>query len=239
MIKAVGFDLGDTLIEYEGVPLNWSLFYNDALKVGFDKISIEYSSDIFQICESVLLRYNTRANQREVEYSAEKIFGEFGTKICINEFERQSLIDSFFGFFQQKSVLFNDTVHVLNQLKAKNLKIGVLTDVAYGMPIKFVREDVHKFNDKIDSLVTSVDVGFRKPNPIGYTYLANKLNVSIDEILYVGNEEKDIIGAKIAGYKYAILINRGGNNKCFGQDFEFPTLAQMLSDDLWNSEINS
>ncbi|MBL0317298.1 MAG: HAD family hydrolase [Flavobacteriales bacterium] len=229
MIKAVGFDLGDTLIEYEGVPLNWSSYYDDALKIGFDNINRKYTNDIYKICESVLLQYNTRVNPRDVEYPAAKIFNEIAMRINCDEVEKDLLLDSFFGFFQQKSVVFQDTIDVLNQIKFRDLKIGVLTDVAYGMPAKYVRYDIQIFNEKVDSIITSAEVGYRKPNPRGFIFLANKLDVSKDEIIYVGNEEKDIIGAKNAGYKYSILINRTPIKKNFGQDFEFSTLTQLLN----------
>jgi hypothetical protein len=31
MFKGIGFDLGETLVEYEGVPLNWQSEYLKAL----------------------------------------------------------------------------------------------------------------------------------------------------------------------------------------------------------------
>jgi hypothetical protein len=31
-MKAIGFDLGNTLISYENFPLNWQSFYADALR---------------------------------------------------------------------------------------------------------------------------------------------------------------------------------------------------------------
>lgn len=230
VIRAVGFDLGDTLIEYEGVPLNWSMYYCDALKLAFGKIDRIYANDVYRACESVLLKYNTRVNPRDVEYSAAQIFGEISMRIDCSEAETEQLIDSFFTFFQQKSVVFNDAIDVLNQMQSMKLKIGILTDVAYGMPAKFVNSDIQYFKENVDCTVTSVDVGYRKPNPKGFHFLANKLGVSKEEIIFVGNEEKDIIGAKVAGYKYAVLINRTMNRKDFGQDFEFSTLTQIVNE---------
>lgn len=30
--RAIGFDLGDTLLAYRGVPLNWASLYDEALR---------------------------------------------------------------------------------------------------------------------------------------------------------------------------------------------------------------
>jgi putative hydrolase of the HAD superfamily len=45
--------------------------------------------------------------------------------------------EAFYGFFQNNAFCFDDTVDTLKALRKKNIKIGVLTDVAYGMDNKF------------------------------------------------------------------------------------------------------
>lgn len=54
-------------------------------------------------------------------------------------------------------------------------------------------------------LLTSHDVGKRKPERAGYVALASQLGVPTEELLYVGNEEKDIAGAQAAGAPSALL----------------------------------
>ena len=55
--------------------------------------------------------------------------------------------------------------------------------------------------------LTSDDVGYRKPRPEGLKLLAQKMNIDVHEMAFVGDEEKDIVCAVNAGV-YSILINR-------------------------------
>lgn len=79
--------------------------------------------------------------------------------------------------------------------------------MAYGMDNAFSLEDIAVLSDFIDIAITSVDVGYRKPNSAGYLKLLDSLGVYSDEMIFVGDEEKDIIGAKKAGI-VSVLINR-------------------------------
>ena len=59
----------------------------------------------------------------------------------------------------------------------------MLTDVPYGMDREFVLEDCRPIIDHIDVLLTSVDVGYRKPHVEGYMKLSALLGVSPSERL--------------------------------------------------------
>ncbi|SFM47076.1 Haloacid dehalogenase-like hydrolase [Paenibacillus sp. 1_12] len=77
-------------------------------------------------------------------------------------------IEIFFNFFQQGSSPYEKTLNTLKTLKERNIKIGVLTDVPYGMNKKLVLRDIKAIQEYIDVIITSVDVGFRKPRSEGF-----------------------------------------------------------------------
>lgn len=77
-------------------------------------------------------------------------------------------------------------------------------------------------------LLTSGDVGVRKPEPAGYVALAHRLGVEANELLYVGNEQKDIVGAHAAGSQSALLISDGPVND-WGQTVTLSSLDQLLA----------
>ena len=71
-MKAVVFDLGDTLVEYAGLPLSWEDHYDPALKVLAEFSDCNVSGEqLSEACET-LRKYNTRLNprEREVPFSA-------------------------------------------------------------------------------------------------------------------------------------------------------------------------
>ncbi|HXP90001.1 MAG TPA: HAD family hydrolase [Fibrobacteria bacterium] len=229
MLKAITFDLGDTLLYYEGVPLNWSLHYHPGLTRGFEAADISMTESMLDLGAQVLTKYNTRLHPREVEYSAERIFSEICESIAVDPTWQEAISNGFFSYFQQKAILYPDTIAALTVLKERGCRIGILTDVAYGMPKAFVERDISPFRDWVDVLLTSVDVGCRKPSPCGFRKLSEALGTPPDQMVYVGNEEKDILGANYAGFQASVLIHRGGEPTNYGQTLAFPDLEQMTA----------
>jgi len=56
--------------------------------------------------------------------------------------------------------------------------------------------------------------------------LAKKLEIETDQMVYVGNEEKDIIGANNAG-ALSILINMTKKIINYGEKYQFKNLRDM------------
>ena len=103
-----------------------------------------------------------------------------------------------------------------------------MTDAAYGMDNIFSLEDISALSDFIDIAITSVDVGYRKPNSAGYLKLLDSLGISPNDMIFVGDEEKDMIGARKLGIVSA-LINRSQEIKDFGQDYTLDSLSGIFS----------
>lgn len=116
----------------------------------------------------------------------------------------------------------------MEKLKQHGIKIGILTDVAYGMDNEISLEDISVLSDYIDIAITSVDVGYRKPNSAGYVKLLESLEIFPNGMIFIGDEEKDIIGAQKLGIVSA-LINRSKEIKDFGQDYTLESLSDILS----------
>ena len=74
-IKAIGFDVGHTLIKYKN-PLNWQGLYRSGLEHAAAAADIVLSEDMILSATDVLLKYNTRVNYREWETTSDCIFNE-------------------------------------------------------------------------------------------------------------------------------------------------------------------
>lgn len=227
-IKAIGFDLGGTLIEYHGLPLDWLKYYEEA----FDQVSSSLLLDInkakIQDAISVLEKYNARINPREIEYSSDHIFTEATQTWTLHEHSVSDVADCFYRFFHKRARVFPEAPRVLKSLYENKIKIGILSDLATGMPDKLIEEAVELLYSKIDCLLTSNYVGMRKPNTQGYLRLAKEMKINVDEFLFVGDEEKDILGARKAGMT-PVLIDRGSHNKDYGQAYTIGALHDILS----------
>lgn len=229
MIRAVGFDLGDTLLFYRDTPMSWVRLYPDALAAVANRCKIQPTAEQFESARQILTQHNTRVVQRIQEVSAETILGSILEAWELDPAKHSSAaIDAFFSFFQQRLSAYPETVSVLQTLRAQNIPTGILTDVAYGMPRTFVERDIAGagITGLFDVLLTSVEVGVRKPEPAGYHELAKCLGVAPDEMLFIGNEAKDVIGARRAGVLSAFL-DRNNTGENHGQDFTISTLTDL------------
>jgi putative hydrolase of the HAD superfamily len=215
--KLFVFDLGETLINYKGVSLNWSTFYNDALRLASKACNITYNENTLAEARQILLEYNTRINPRIEEVSADVIFSKIISLFKIPGTSLKLFIEKFFEYFQREAEPENTALELLLYLKQNNINTAVLTDVPYGMPKYLVEKDLGVLKQYIDLLVTSVDIGFRKPSPQGLEFILNHFGVKSGETIFVGNEKKDIETAKEMDV-YSVLLNRESDPPEWGQD---------------------
>jgi putative hydrolase of the HAD superfamily len=167
---------------------------------------------------------------RTYEVAANEIFSQILCSWSLPVAEHlEKAVDSFFTFFQRRMRPFPETSNTLRRLRGAGLRLGVLTDVPYGMPMKFVRRDLDgaQIANLLDSIVTSAMVGLRKPEPAGYHALASSLGVAPNEMLFVGNEPKDVFGAQRAGIT-SVFIDRTGAVPKHGQSFAVMSLSEVI-----------
>lgn len=237
-IRGLGFDLGETLMFYRDTPLNWSALYSKALRAVASVCGHLLTREQLASAETILAGYNTRITPRTNEIEAETILSGILQAWGVDAAKYSGLaVDAFFNFFQQNVSSYPETIEVLALLRKRGIPTGVLTDVPYGMPRQFVERDLERagISGFFDVLLTSVEIGVRKPQPDGYVALATKLGIFPHEMMYVGNEPKDVIGACEAG-SLAVFLDRADVGGTHGQHFTIVTLSSI--DDILSS-VNS
>lgn len=228
-LKAVAFDLGDTLVEYEGLPLSWEAHYGQALLRLAAFLGIEATDDCIAAGGEVLKRHNTRIHPREREVSFASILRELVCVFGVEEpADELTCATVFFGVFRQRLRCFPDTPTALEKLRGQGVRLGIFTDVPYGMPRELVIEDIkHVSIQKLfDAILTSRDAGFRKPAPATLKCLAEALSCELCEMIYVGNEKKDVDVARACGCE-SVLIDRASHGNDWGQDRTIQSLSQL------------
>jgi FMN phosphatase YigB (HAD superfamily) len=179
----------------------------------------------------VLLRYNTRVNARpeQGEYTAEHIFQELLLGWGLSQDLLASAVAAFFGHFSSTVQAFPESAGVIAHLRELGVPVAVLTDVPYGMPTELVKADVSQAGLPIpeELLVTSAMVGHRKPHPAGFSSLAQRLGVACSDLLYVGNERKDIEGGNAAGCRTALIWRSLDPPPAWGQQMTLRSLDEL------------
>jgi len=225
-MKGIVFDLGGTLMEYENMALSWEGYYYDAFLSVRESLALDISDEDIEKSVAVLRNYNPRIQYREIEYSPEQIFFDV-TAFWRVETDVRKVITEFFKGLKLRPIIFEDAVQTLGELKNRQYKLAALTDLPTAMPDEILIEGIGPIIKELDFYVSSLTCGFRKPNPYGLRSIAEHFCVTTGDLLFIGDEEKDIKTAFNAGCK-SVLIRRDGNTGCeFGQDFTITRLSEL------------
>lgn len=189
-MKLIVFDLGGTLMQYEGMPYSWVEFYQQ----GFDSIIQKYNCNVskedIQKSVQILKDFNPRVSGREVEYSAEHIFSNALEHWNIDP-PIKNCIETFWQGLKLSAKIYPDTIEVLKELKEKGYIIATLTDLPNAMPDEIFKKDISELLSYFDYYVSSCVAGYRKPNCKGLQMISDKYGVPVTELVFVGDEEKD------------------------------------------------
>lgn len=215
-MKVLVFDIGGTLMEYKGMPFFWLDYYKSAFEHVRADLELSLTDDDIARSYEVLKNYNPRINYREQDVLPEVIFSE-ATAHWPGNFEVSDVIDRFFASMNLTAYIYPETADVLGKLKSKGYIIAALTDVATGMPDELHKSFFSELLPYFDMYVSSASCGYRKPNPKGLRDIACRFGVAADEMVMIGDEEKDIKAGKRFGCM-TVLIDRRGRSVDYGQD---------------------
>lgn len=103
-------------------------------------------------------------------------------------------------------VPYPETIPVLDLLKRRELKLGVISNATSLLTKVFDNLGMSRY---FDVVIISDEVGVRKPSPEIFKIALKRMNVPASRSLYVGDMlEVDVVGAKKAGMN-AVLVDRG------------------------------
>lgn len=193
MIKAVIFDLDDTLISEK-----------EYVRSGFRQVAInisdEYKLDMNEVYKLLLDIF---------EEDSKNVFNRALNKLNISyEIEYiKKLIDIYRGH-KPDIKLYDDAKYILDILYKKGIKLGIITD-GYKITQRKKLEALN-IDNYFECIVVTDELGreFWKPHSKSYEIMKNKLKLDYDEMVYVGdNLSKDFVTANKLGMK-TVFINR-------------------------------
>lgn len=225
-MKAIVFDLGGTLMEYVNMPYVWFDYYESAFEEVNHRLGLGLSDSNLRQSVDILKSYNPGINYREVDYSPEKIFGD-AVKGWKTDVPLERIITEFFGAMHLEAAIYPESIETLSELKRRGLIIGTYTNVVSGMPDELHKSYFKELLPYFDIYVSSSNCGFRKPHPRGLEIIAQKYGLRHCDMLFVGDEQKDVETAKRFGCR-SVLINRSSEKREFGQDITVSNLTELM-----------
>ena len=192
MIKAVVFDLDNTLVDFMKMKRR---SIEEAIPAMIDaglEITPEYANKII----------DEIYKEQGIEY--QQVFDEF-LKRVLQKVNYKILSAGIVAYRRAREAALKPYPHVystLNQLSKMGIKMGILSDA----PIKeaWLRLAYMNFHHIFDEVVTFDETGERKPSPVPFKTILKKLGVKPQEALMVGDwAERDIVGAANVGMKTA------------------------------------
>ncbi|GGF96526.1 HAD family hydrolase [Paenibacillus aceti] len=195
MIKAVVFDLDDTLISERKYIESGYLHIS---KVLCDKYHL-FENELYQLLIDLF--------NESPKYVFNRLLDRFG--IIYTHRDIQQLIEEYRNHIPSIE-FYNDVLPNLEVLKQEKIKIGIITDgYANAQRQKLNALKAHCYFDEI---IVTDELGreYWKPHPRSFEIIKSKLNVDYNEMIYIGdNPEKDFYISSIYPIK-TIRINRCG-----------------------------
>jgi putative hydrolase of the HAD superfamily len=206
-MKAVLFDLGHTLIDYycdwKGPEARAVARVQDLLAKNSpaEIDSVEFTSYL----STLLVATRERKAREMVEVPLVDLMGQCLDRYgCLEEDLLLDTLEIFYGVLQEERKPVPGAKELLERLREQGLSIGLVSDVAWGLPSEFPLRDMKLLGleEFFDDMVFSTDVGLRKPHPKVFKIALSNLQVAPEEAVFIGNSLRaDIKGALGVGMR--------------------------------------
>jgi len=96
---------------------------------------------------------------------------------------------------------FPGVAATLTTLKDRGYLLGIITDTANSVSTKLRWFEKGGFGKVWDSIISSKEIGVRKPDPLLYQAALQQLGVNTDQAVFVGHKISELDGAQAVGLK--------------------------------------
>ncbi|MCX7877744.1 MAG: TIGR02253 family HAD-type hydrolase [Ignavibacteria bacterium] len=218
MIKAVIFDLDNTLVDFMRMKHN---AVEAAIKAMIDS-GLDYPDTLIR--EKIDEIYN----EKGIEY--QQVFDNL-LQYFLGKVDYKILSAAIVAYRTAREAELNTypkVIPTLIQLIKMGIKLGVVSDAPSREA--WLRLSYIGLHHIFDAIVTFDDSGERKPSPVPFNLLLERLGVKAENALMIGDwAERDVVGAKSVGMKTAFA--RYGdtfNTEVHDADYEINDVSEII-----------
>jgi putative hydrolase of the HAD superfamily len=218
MIKAVIFDLDNTLVDFMKVKRAAVAAAVDAMiDAGLSKTKEQAIQRVFNMYDREGIE-----DQRVFDKMLVEEYGEIDYRV---------LAAGILGYRKAKEgnmVLYPHVRLTISRLIKMGLKLGIVSDAPrMSAWMRLISLGLDSF---FDTVVSHDDTGKKKPDAAPFQLALKRLEVAAEESIMVGDwAERDMVGAKALGMKTAFArYGDDFNTKESGADFELTDIGQLV-----------
>ena len=222
-IKAIGFDLFNTLITAKPHTLEdaMSRLIGSLKQSGLALDTEPFKQAHREAALSFIKEARSDGRETHNRFWISAALRTLGNNVPPDDPLIASAVDAYFSAFLKSCHLIPGTDEMLGILKG-SYRLGLLSNFTHAPAAKKIIDHVgitHFF----DVIIISGQVGYRKPHPLVFSLLSERLRMEKNTILFVGDDpEPDIFGAHRAGLQPVWMTYVRDKNIPFLQGYASP-----------------
>ncbi len=201
-IKAIGFDLFNTLITVEPQTLQEAhgRLFTSLIESGFQLEEDAFRKAHRQAAMDHLAECQKSGKETHNRFWIHAALADQGYQVSPEDLRIASAVESYFSAFLEFCHLIPGTGHMLETVK-KRYRLGLLTNFTHGPAARNILDHLG-ITSCFGIILISGELGYRKPHPSVFLKLIEQFGVERERILYIGDDpEPDIKGARAVGLK--------------------------------------
>lgn len=199
VVRAVGFDLDDTLFDHRTSARAGVRRFLEELDVPVTEAALDawFTAEAEQF-ERWRTGQVSFTEQRRVQLRT--VLPQLGRPVPDDDEALDALFGEYLRAYQASWRLFPESASLLRGLRSQGYRLGLLTNGSEEQQLdKLYRTGL---GSAFDAVCISERIGFQKPDPRAFRTLAVELGVDVAECLFVGDDRvRDIDGARAAGMR--------------------------------------
>lgn len=213
--RAIIFDLGSTLIEYEAVP--WEELGAVAVENGrkyliSKGVKVASAEQFLEVFDEIKLAYRREAAETCREWTIPQVARDLCRKVGLKQEERlvQGFFDAYYVKVAEQLYVYDDTVTTLVRLRESYSTIGLVSNTIFPERVHHVELKRFGIAPMLDFTVFSSTLGIRKPHGDIFYKAVNLAGQAPSDCLYIGDRYlEDIKGPKELGMSAILKVKEG------------------------------
>jgi FMN phosphatase YigB (HAD superfamily) len=217
MLKAVLFDLDDTLLDWSGFKSDWETMELKHLDQVVQFIHTEGHNLGDVQAYSAEFRSRTtaawaaaRTSLRAPNLGTVLVEAAVALGVPANALDMRRCLEAYQWGAVEGTCVFPETPEVLRLLHENGIQVGIVTNAYQPMWQRDVEIQTHGLLDFFPNCrISAADIGYLKPHPAIFQAALHCCGAKADETVFVGDDlEADIAGAQAAGIQAVLRFSR-------------------------------